>query len=78
VPKPAPETFTRMMRAHDVDPAQTCFFEDSARNLAPAADVGMTTVLVGPHAPASTAPFVDYKTDQLAPFLRDAQVREAA
>ena len=78
VPKPNPATFRRMNAAHDIEPAETAFFEDSERNLAPAHELGMTTVLVGPHAAASTAPFVDYKTDKLAPFLRDAQVREAA
>jgi len=78
VPKPDPLAFQRMNAAHDIDPAATAFFEDSERNLAPAAEIGMTTVLVGPHAPASTAPFVTYRTDKLAPFLRDAQVREAA
>jgi hypothetical protein len=38
----------------------------------------MTTVLVGPYAQASTADFVDYKIDRLAPFLARAQLREAA
>jgi putative hydrolase of the HAD superfamily len=78
VPKPNPKTFARISAAHDITPAETAFFEDSERNLAPAAELGMTTVLVGPHAAASTADFVTYKTDQLAPFLRDAQLRDAA
>jgi putative hydrolase of the HAD superfamily len=78
VPKPDPEAFRRMNAAHGIEPRSTAFFEDSERNLAPAAELGMTTVLVGPHAAASTAPFVDYRTEKLAPFLRDAQVREAA
>jgi putative hydrolase of the HAD superfamily len=77
VPKPNPETFAKISAAHDIEPAQTAFFEDSERNLEPAAALGMTTVLVGPHAPASSAPFVDYKTEKLAPFLKAAQVREA-
>ncbi|HEV2530363.1 pyrimidine 5'-nucleotidase [Phenylobacterium sp.] len=78
VPKPDPRVFERMNAAHHIDPATTAFFEDSERNLAPAAALGMTTVLVGPHAPASTAPFVQYKTATLAPFLRDAQLKDAA
>lgn len=78
VPKPHPEAFQRMSERHAIDPRATAFFEDSERNLAPAAELGMTTVLVGPHAPASTAPFINYKTDKLAPFLQDAQVRKAA
>jgi putative hydrolase of the HAD superfamily len=78
MPKPDPEPFRRMSVEHGIAPQVTAFFEDSERNLAPAAEVGMTTVLVGPHAAASTAAFVTYRTDKLAPFLRDAQVKEAA
>jgi putative hydrolase of the HAD superfamily len=77
-PKPSPEAFVRMNAAHGIAPATTAFFEDSERNLAPAAAIGMTTVLVGPHAPASTAPFVHHRVEKLAPFLRDARVRETA
>lgn len=77
-PKPSLQAFARMSAAHAIDPAATAFFEDSERNLEPAAGLGMTTVLVGPQAPASTATFVDYRTDKLAPFLRDARVREAS
>ena len=77
VPKPDPVAFERMNAAHDIAPATTAFFEDSERNLAPAAELGMTTVLVGPHAKASTAAFVHHRVDHLAPFLRDARVKEA-
>ena len=77
VPKPDPANLARIAADHLLDPAKTAFFEDSERNLAPAAAVGMTTVLVGPHAEASTAPFVHYKTDNLAQFLDSAQLREA-
>jgi putative hydrolase of the HAD superfamily len=78
VPKPAPATFRMISAAHAIDPRVTAFFEDSERNLAPAADIGMTTVLVGPHAEASTAAFVHYKTDNLAHFLARAQLGETA
>lgn len=76
-PKPSPEAFARMGAAHAIDPRTTAFFEDSERNLAPAADLGMTTVLVGPWAAQSTAPFVHHRTEKLAPFLHGARVREA-
>jgi putative hydrolase of the HAD superfamily len=76
VPKPNPGTFQRMIRAHGIDPSKTCFFEDSERNLAPAAAIGMTTVLVGAHAARSTAAFVQYRTEKLAPFLTAARVKE--
>lgn len=77
-PKPSRAAFEAIDAAHGIDPAVTAFFEDSERNLEPAAELGMTTVLVGPNAPASTAPFVRYKTNNLASFLNGAQLREAA
>ncbi|MBL8555120.1 MAG: pyrimidine 5'-nucleotidase [Phenylobacterium sp.] len=77
-PKPSAAAFSAIGAAHDIAPASTAFFEDSARNLEPAAGLGMTTVLVGPYAEQSTAPFVQYRTRHLAPFLRDAQLKEAA
>ena len=78
VPKPAPATFAKLVVDHTVDPATTAFFEDRADNLAPAFDLGMTTVLVGPHAEASTAPFVRYKAANLSSFLEDAVLKDAA
>jgi len=78
VPKPHPDTFDKLIKAHAIAPRAAAFFEDSEKNLAPAADLGMTTILVGPHAEASTAPFVHYRTLKLAPFLADARVRETA
>lgn len=77
-PKPSAAAFAAIGAAHDIEPATTAFFEDSARNLEPAAGLGMTTVLVGPHAEASSAPFVQYRTAKLAPFLNAAQLKEAA
>ncbi|HYG28246.1 MAG TPA: pyrimidine 5'-nucleotidase [Caulobacteraceae bacterium] len=75
VPKPAPATFQRMVERHGVAPKATAFFEDSERNLEPAAALGMTTVLVGSLAHASTASFVHHKTADLAAFLNAARVR---
>ena len=48
----------------------------TATSLKPAAKLGMTTVLVGPHAAASDADFVHYRTERLAPFLAAARVKE--
>jgi putative hydrolase of the HAD superfamily len=75
-PKPSPEAFERIIAAHHVDPASTAFFEDSELNLAPAAALGMTTILVGAHAQACRSPFVHYRTRTLAPFLERARVKE--
>jgi putative hydrolase of the HAD superfamily len=75
-PKPSPLAFERIMAAHAIDPGRTAFFEDIEQNLAPAAELGMTTVLVGPHAEANRSPFVHYRTPALAPFLAAARVME--
>ncbi|MFM8754039.1 MAG: pyrimidine 5'-nucleotidase [Phenylobacterium sp.] len=77
-PKPDPLGFLRMIEGHGLDPAATAFFEDSERNLKPAHDLGMTTVLVGPRALASEAPFVHHRTTKLTPFLNHARLRETA
>jgi len=75
IPKPAPETFEKMMARHGVAAEGSAFFEDSEKNLAPAATLGMTTILVGPHAAASTADFVHHRTNDLAAFLTGARVK---
>ena len=74
IPKPRPEAFDNLVRTHSVTPASAAFFEDTERNLAPAAALGMTTVLVGPHALTSTADFVHHRAEDLAPFLEAALI----
>ena len=76
VAKPQAAAYDALVAAHAVTPRSTAFFEDSERNLEPAALMGMTTVLVGAHAVASAAPFVDYRTPHLAPFLAAARVKD--
>ncbi|HZZ87288.1 MAG TPA: pyrimidine 5'-nucleotidase [Caulobacteraceae bacterium] len=78
VPKPDPESFRRLMAAHRIDPRAAAFFEDRALNLAPAAQLGMTTVLVGAAAEANADPFVHYRAPRLAAFLAAARVKETA
>lgn len=46
LPKPHPPTYARFVDRHEVDPGAAVMFEDIARNLAPAAALGMTTVWV--------------------------------
>ena len=76
IPKPDPRTFARMIERHGVAPRAAAFFEDTERNLAPAAELGMTTVLVGPHAPLSDALHVDWRAERLPPFLNAAVLKE--
>jgi putative hydrolase of the HAD superfamily len=78
LPKPAMATFEKIVARHALGPPATAFFEDSEKNLAPAALLGMTTVLVGAHAAASTADFVHHRTHDLAGFLTSARLKEAS
>jgi putative hydrolase of the HAD superfamily len=78
MPKPNPEAFDRLCAAHAIVPAATCFFEDVEQNLAPAAALGITTVLAGEAAQPPAAPFVDHLAPNLAAFLAAAHVMEPA
>ena len=74
-PKPQARAYESLITAHGVTPRTSCFFEDTEGNLEPAAGYGMTTVLVGPHAEMSDAPFVDHRAAELTPFLQTAHVQ---
>ena len=45
-PKPNPAVYARLVERHRIDPRSTVMVEDIARNLEPAAALGMTTVWV--------------------------------
>jgi putative hydrolase of the HAD superfamily len=76
LPKPAMATFEKIVGRHGLSAPATAFFEDSEKNLAPAAQLGMTTILVGAHAAASTADFVHHRTHDLAGFLTLARLKD--
>ncbi|MBI1685971.1 pyrimidine 5'-nucleotidase [Caulobacter hibisci] len=78
IPKPSLATFDKISKLHAIDPPTTAFFEDSEKNLVPAARLGMTTVLVGAHAAASTSEHVHHRTNDLAGFLSSARLKEAS
>ena len=75
VPKPSLSTFDKISKLHAIDPPMTAFFEDSEKNLVPAARMGMTTVLVGPHAKDSTSEHVHFRTHDLPGFLNSARLQ---
>ena len=56
VPKPAAETYDRMVARLAIDPARAVMIEDIARNLAPAAALGMTTVWLRTPTPWGNEP----------------------
>ena len=80
-PKPALQTYQKLLRDHAVDPLKTAMFEDLARNLVVPHRLGMTTVLVVPDGSAEVvredwelegrdADHVDHVTDDLTGFLQ--------
>jgi putative hydrolase of the HAD superfamily len=80
-PKPAPQTYRKFLRRHDVDASKAAMFEDLARNLVVPHQLGMTTVLVVPDGirevvredwelEGRDAPYVDHVTDDLTGFLQ--------
>lgn len=52
-PKPAHATYERVLALLDADPQRTIMVEDTARNLLPARELGMTTVWVGAGEPTN-------------------------
>ncbi len=57
VPKPDPESYHRFLASHTFEPTTAIMFEDSVKNLKPAADLGMTTVLVHHESIAEESPW---------------------
>jgi putative hydrolase of the HAD superfamily len=84
VPKPDPSGYRELLTRHGIAPDRAAMIEDIARNLVPAAALGMTTVWVkgGPHADATDEAnaHIHHVVDDLAAFLRGALpplIREA-
>jgi putative hydrolase of the HAD superfamily len=75
IPKPEPEIYPILVERHGLDPARTVMVEDIARNLAPAAALGMTTVwvrTVSEHgADGAEEDYVHHVVDDLVAWLED-------
>lgn len=72
LPKPAVDAYRRLCRIHGVDPGSAVMFEDLARNLEPAAELGMATVWLRPHPGEEAPDHVDHAIDDLAAWLGTA------
>jgi putative hydrolase of the HAD superfamily len=76
IPKPQMPAYDQFIRMTGVRPESAIFFEDMARNLAPAAEIGMTTVWVEndrPNAlPPSDCTHVHYIAEELISWLEAA------
>ena len=76
VPKPHPTSYADFVARHTISPQNAVMFEDSHKNLKPAAELGMTTVFVQ-HANNAPAEHEDtshchYFTDCLVTWLNQA------
>jgi putative hydrolase of the HAD superfamily len=73
VPKPDPSGYRVLVAGHGIDAARAAMIEDIPRNLAPAAELGMTTIWLkgGPHEHelGTDASHVHHAVDDLAEFL---------
>jgi putative hydrolase of the HAD superfamily len=75
VPKPEPRAYEALVRRYGLEPRATVMVEDLARNLAPAAAMGMTTVWVRAPLPGRTpdvgndAQVADHIIDDLSGWL---------
>jgi putative hydrolase of the HAD superfamily len=67
IPKPERGPYDALVARHGFDPRRAVMFEDVPANLVPAAELGMTTVLVG--AGSSDGRHVHHVTDDLPAWL---------
>ena len=74
VPKPAASAYRGLCDAFGLDPAQSLFAEDMARNLKPAKAIGMATLWVdngSEQDPDADRSFIDFTTTDLSAWLHD-------
>ena len=82
VPKPAIQPYKKLVEKHKIDPKLCVFIEDIARNLKPAYEMGMKTIWIENDEPwakkFSDSEFVNYKTNNLAEFLKKINLMKVA
>ncbi len=82
IPKPAKESYNKLVKKHKIDPKLCVLVEDIARNLKPAYEMGMKTVWIENDDPwarkFSDSNFVNYKTNNLSEFLKKINLLKAA
>ncbi len=75
IPKPSIEPYKKIIEKYKIEPQYSIFIEDIARNLKPAHELGMKTLWIKNDEPwaakFSDSNFINYKTDNLAKFLKD-------
>tara|TARA_B100001093_G_scaffold358369_1_gene342952 strand:- start:52 stop:717 length:666 start_codon:yes stop_codon:yes gene_type:complete len=75
IPKPSIEPYKKIIEKYKIEPQYCIFIEDIARNLKPAHELGMKTVWIENDEPwaakFSDSKFINYKTNDLANFLKE-------
>ncbi len=73
IPKPEPAVYDALVERHGIDPARAVLFEDIARNLKPAKDLGMATVWIESDSAYARAGaddgHIDHRAGELTPWL---------
>jgi len=82
-PKPDPAGYRQVMADSAITAARAAMFEDAARNLVPAHELGLTTVWLrndsvwskqGPESPAPEPVHIHHETEDLAAFLHSIRI----
>jgi putative hydrolase of the HAD superfamily len=75
MPKPNPECYEKMLKAHGIDAGRSAMFDDIPKNLEPAAALGMTTVWVRTDSDyarvGAPGAHIHYVTDDITMWLTD-------
>jgi putative hydrolase of the HAD superfamily len=75
VPKPEISAYRAMLERHGIDPMSAVMLDDMPRNLAPAAELGMTTVWVKTDVdwaqPEAEIDFIHHTAENLADWLHE-------
>jgi putative hydrolase of the HAD superfamily len=71
IPKPDVSGYRMLLEQQDIDPTRSAMVEDMAKNLVPAAALGMTTVWIkgGPHLGDSEGDHIHHEIEDLTAFL---------
>ena len=69
ISKPNPDVYTNLIKELNLNPKTCAFFEDSADNLKPAHELGMTTVLV--HGEKEGRDYIHHAYPSLLDFLKE-------
>ncbi len=82
VPKPSIEPYEKLVKKFNIDPKETVFIEDIAKNLEPAKKLGMKTVwLINDEywgKKDSDKDFIDLKIKNLSSFLKEINILKVA